>query len=223
MINRKRHPFFSKLIVLLGILLIAVSVAYEAVYYPWGQLLASLGLSAQRELPDPKPLPVFAQADEPAGQQEAASSSPALPNLGSFFAARPEIALQSLGVIKLPAIGISENIVEGMGDELFYGVGHVEDTALPGEEGNCVLAGHRNYLVMHPFRHLDMLKEGDTVTIEYGEDTYTYEVFRSFTVSPDALDVLSPQEEEAHLLTLVTCTPVLNPVNRLIVWCRLVP
>ncbi|SDM66312.1 class D sortase [Acetanaerobacterium elongatum] len=221
MTHRKRHSLLSNIIVVLGILLIAVSVAYEVIYYPWGRVLGSLGVAPQTELPNPKPLPVFAQAEQTA-ESAATVSAPTPQSLGDFFAARPKMNLTPLGVIKLPEIGISENIVEGSGDELFYGVGHIKGTALPGEAGNCVLSGHRNYIVMHPFRHLNLLAEGDTVTIEYEGKTYTYEVFKTFTVSPEQTDVLAPQKEENHLLTLVTCTPVLNPVNRLIVWCRLI-
>lgn len=85
-----------------------------------------------------------------------------------------------------------------------------------------MLAGRGNYIVMHPFRHLSLLAKGDTVSIEYKEKTFTYEVIKTFTVSPEQTDLLAAQKKEDHLLTLVTCTPMLNPVNRLIVWCRLI-
>ncbi len=221
MTQPKRRSFLSSIIVGLGILLIAVSVAYEVIYYPWGRVLGSLGVVRQAELPNPKPLPVFAQTEQDNSQIPAEAAAPAPQSLGGFFALRPKMNLTPLGVIRLPEIGISENIVEGTGDELFYGVGHITGTALPGEKGNCVLAGHRNYIVMHPFRHLNLLAEGDAVTIDYKDKVYTYKVFKTFTVSPEQTDVLDAQQEEPYLLTLVTCTPVLNPVNRLIVWCRL--
>lgn len=49
-----------------------------------------------------------------------------------------------IGMIEIDAIGTKYPIVEGAGlDELRYAVGHVSSTAGIGENGNCVLAGHR--------------------------------------------------------------------------------
>lgn len=217
--KRIRHAV-STAFIMLGILMLTLSIAWQAYYYPWRALAATLGLVPQGELPDPRPIPEMA-VQVSAGSFQASDDTVASPNtLGSFFTPRPEMAITAAGYIKLPSIGISENLVEGGGDELFYGVGHIPGSAAPGEAGNCVLAGHRNYYIMHPFRHLDKLEPGDEVELRYADTKYRYEVLRSFVVTPDDLSVLGPQPDEPELLTLVTCTPVLNPVNRLIVWCR---
>lgn len=217
--NQKR--LVPSFLIVIGILMLSFSVAYQAYYYPWGALLSSLGLTAPKELPDPDPIPVSVQVEKSSfSVQKVQEGLPEPTELGSFFAARPALDITAVGYIKLPSIGVSENLVEGGGDELFYGVGHIPGTAAPGEQGNCVLAGHRNYYIMHPFRHLDKVEIGDEVIVRYHDKEYRYYVFDSFVTEADNLLVLEPQEGEDELLTLVTCTPVLNPVNRLIVRCR---
>lgn len=130
--------------------------------------------------------------------------------------------LDKIGVIKIPAMGISENIVEGSGNELLYGVGHVIGSADLGQTGNCVLAGHRNYIQMHPFRYMDTLKVDDLVYVQTDEYEYTYKIYEILTVGAEDDWVLKAQGNDIAMITLVTCTPVLNPVNRLIAWGELV-
>ncbi len=218
MTTKRKRGIVSGFLTVIGIVMLALSIAYQAYYYPWGALLSSLGLSDAQELSDPAPIPVSVQSIESSFTVQQGVPEPSA--LGSFFAARPALDITAIGSIKLPAIGISENLVEGGGDELFYGVGHIPGSALPGDAGNCVLAGHRNYYIMHPFRHLDKLEMGDEVIISYNNIKFRYVVYDSFVVEPQDTDVLAPQEGEEQMLTLVTCTPVLNPTKRLIVWCR---
>ncbi len=219
--RQKKRPLFSTVLIAIGIVMLAVSVTYQAYYYPWGALLSSLGLVSGQELPDPDPIPASVWVEKSSITVSEQSKELQNPNaMGSFFTPRPALDITAVGSIKLPSIGISENLVEGGGDELFYGVGHIPGSALPGEQGNCVLAGHRNYYIMHPFRHLDKLENGDEVIVKYGSQEYRYLAFRTFVVEADDRSALLPQDGEDELLTLVTCTPVLNPTNRLIVWCR---
>ena len=235
--NTKRKA--AKILLTFGFLLTAIGLGYQAINYPWTASLIDWGIItvSADTLPDPKPLQTTTKIsgahvasaagsnrESPdSGTQDAETAVGAgIPGQPDYFTARPDIEVQQLGIIKLPDIGVSENIVEGTEDELFYGVGHVRGTAMPGEKGNCVLAGHRNYVIMHPFRHLDKVEIGDSVYIKENERNFRYEVFKIFIINPEDDWVLAPQEEEEHLLTLITCTPVLNPAQRLILWCRLV-
>lgn len=224
MSRQRKKGLVSTLFIVVGILMLTVSVAYQTFYYPWGALLSSLGLVSAQELPDPDPIPASISVQKSSfSVMEQTEQRGELQNpnaMGSFFAQRPALDITAVGSIKLPSIGIAENLVEGGGDELFYGVGLIPGSALPGEKGNCVLAGHRNYYTMHPFRHLDKLENGDDVIVKYDSQEYRYVVIDSFVAKADNLSVLAAQDGEDELLTLVTCTPVLNPTNRLIVWCR---
>lgn len=219
-INRKR---LSKILLITGAVLVVIGAGYEAINYPWQIVLSKFGMASQDSLPDPKPLEQAVWSSFPSEELSQGDPLDVLPAQGNFLMARPEVKdLTVIGYFKYPKLGVSENIVLGSGDELLYGVGHVDGTAGLGQEGNCVLAGHRNYIIMHPFRHLDKAEVGDRVTVEDENAVYTYEIYEILTVEPDDVYVAQLQEGETHMLTLVTCTPVLNPTHRLVAWCRLV-
>lgn len=216
----KTRRRISRALLITGLSLLLIVGVYEAANYPWRVLFANWGwITVEESLPDPKPLPTEAvtpgaESDPTAGEN--------LPTAPGYFTARPVLNVTRLGSIKIPKLGISENVIEGAGDELFYGVGHVVNTAEMGQEGNCVLAGHRNYVIMHPFRHLDKLGVGDAVIVEDGVNSYTYVVYETLVVTPEENWVLKPIEGKSHVLSLLTCTPVLTFTHRMIVRCELV-
>jgi len=120
------------------------------------------------------------------------------------------------GIIEIPNIKVSAAILEGTDDKaLKYSVGHYPETAQPGEVGNCVLLGHRNYLYGHFFRRLDELEKGDEIIIKKDENTYTYIVSESFVVSPENVWVLDQTSDS--IITMITCTPIGTYTDRLIV------
>ena len=122
------------------------------------------------------------------------------------------------GVIEIPKLGVVAAILEGTDDTaLKYTVGHYPGTSNPGEKGNYVLLGHRNYVYGHYFRRIDELNPGDEVIIKKGLETYTYLVSESFVVSPEEVWVLEDTEET--MLTMITCTPIITYTDRLIVRC----
>lgn len=124
------------------------------------------------------------------------------------------------GIILIPKLNVKAAILEGTGDgALKYTVGHFPGTPHPGETGNSVLLGHRNYIYGHYFRHIDRLKPGDEVVIKRGRAMYTYTVTESFVVSPQELWVLDDTEEA--IITMITCTPVPAYTHRLIVRAEL--
>lgn len=122
-----------------------------------------------------------------------------------------------LGTIKIPVLNVSQNLLEGSGKQMKYGVGHITSTAAPGQKGNCAVSGHRTY----PFRYLDQLKPGDHIVIKAGGVSYTYEVYESFEVLPTEVWVLNSIPGEDYALTVITCTPYMVSSHRLIVRARL--
>lgn len=205
------------LLIWIGVWLVAVGLGYEAMNYPWRVLFQDWGwLPVQTDLPDPAPI----SADW-GGAQTSGQTLSSLPQETRTLE-RPPAHLTMLGSIKLPRIGIAENIVEGSGAELYYATGHIPGTALPGQEGNCVIGGHRNYIPMHPFRHLDMMKTGDAIILEDQDNRYTYEIFDVLVVKPSDVWVIDPVEGESSTVTLLTCTPVVTMTDRLVVRGRLI-
>lgn len=125
-----------------------------------------------------------------------------------------------LGIIEIPKIGLTAAIGKDVSKEtLKYSVGHFEGTALPGEKGNCSIAGHRSYTYSQFFNRLDELTAGDAITIKTSKGTYKYIVYDKFVVEPSHVEVLDATDDAT--LTLITCTPIRVATHRLIVKAKL--
>ena len=94
------------------------------------------------------------------------------------------------------------------------GPGHWPGTAMPGEVGNAVIAGHR---VSHhaDFRHLDDLVAGDDVIMTTSSGRFVYKVLSSEIVKPDALWVVDQTPEATA--TLFACHPPGSVRERIVV------
>jgi sortase A len=108
----------------------------------------------------------------------------------------------TLAKLKIPRLDSELYVVEGDGArELRRGPGHLTGTALPGETGNCVIAGHRD---TH-FRVLKDIREGDDIVLETATGQYLYRVRRTRVVTPDNTSALQPTPQAT--LNLITCYP----------------
>lgn len=112
----------------------------------------------------------------------------------------------TIGIINIPKINLTVAIGEGIKKELLrYAVGHFPETVMPGEKGNCALAGHSSYVYNEFFNGLEEnIKDGDEILIKTMQGDFVYKVYEKFVVEPERVDVLNPSEES--ILTLVTCT-----------------
>jgi sortase A len=107
-----------------------------------------------------------------------------------------------VGRLEVPRLGMSAIAREGADAKtLRRAVGHVPDTALPGERGNAAFAGHRDTF----FRKLQHVRTGDEIIITTGEGRYEYVVHEIQVVKPRDVWVLDPTADPT--LTLVTCHP----------------
>lgn len=128
----------------------------------------------------------------------------------------------AIGLMEIPKIDVRQIMIEGSDAyALSYGIGHVKDTAFPGESGNAVFAGHRNATFGTFFSRLDELSVGDNITCEYEGEEYSYKVKESFIVKPEDVYVLEGKDDE-HVMTLITCHPRGKTTHRLIVRAELV-
>jgi sortase A len=118
-------------------------------------------------------------------------------------AARAEIEKTGLvGRVEIERLGLRAMVEEGTSRAtLRRGAGHLPESVLPGEDGNVVLAGHRDSV----FRPLRDVVPGDVVRVMTLGGTYEYEVSWAAIVEPSDTRVLQPSSEA--LLTLVTCYP----------------
>jgi sortase A len=147
-----------------------------------------------------------------------------------------------LAVVHIPRLGAGYRrvLLEGTAEkELSQGPGHYTGTAMPGEQGNLAIAGHR-VGQGSPFLDLDQLRPGDPIVIETRTSWFVYRVLGDRTtgaftgdpsgipgqevVSPSAIDVISPTPDAAPsapatgaYLTLTTCHPKFSARKRLVV------
>lgn len=107
-----------------------------------------------------------------------------------------------IGEIKIPRLELTAIVVQGESPRVLRrAVGHLPETALPGEPGNVALAGHRDSF----FRSLRKIQAGDTIAIQTPQGEYEYQVESTQVVVPGDVAVLLPSG--GNSLTLVTCFP----------------
>lgn len=145
------------------------------------------------------------------------------------------------GRLQIPAIDVDAPFIEGIRlNTLDYGPGHWPGTAMPGELGNVVIAGHRT---SHDadFRHLDQLEPGDEVIFDLdhaegftradGVDVavpetdlyagrHVYVVHSVEIVLPDAMWIVT--QGYRHSATLFACHPPGSVSERIVVHLDLV-
>lgn len=115
-----------------------------------------------------------------------------------------------VGRLRLPAPAGGEPsdlivLAGASGRTLAFGPGHLDGSALPGEAGNAVVAGHRD---TH-FRALERVAPGDEIAVETaaagGVRERRYRVVAAAVVDRSRTDLLAEAGELT--LTLVTCWP----------------
>ena len=107
-----------------------------------------------------------------------------------------------LAVLRIPKIRLEVAILPGTDDfTLNRAVGHIEDTALPGNDGNSGIAGHRDGF----FRGLKDIGVEDVIELESLRGKEVYRVERIWVVDPTDVSVLDATQKRS--LTLVTCYP----------------
>jgi sortase A len=118
-------------------------------------------------------------------------------------AASPELVDGgSIGEIRIARLGLRAIVVQGDSAAILQrAVGHLADTALPGEPGNVVLAGHRDTF----FRPLKRARAGDAITLNTRDGDFAYVVESTAVVPPSDVQVLQPTG--GRTLTLITCFP----------------
>ncbi len=130
----------------------------------------------------------------------------------------PWADMRPVARLEFPRIGVRRSVLSGAsGESLAFGLAHVSGTALPGEPGNCAVAGHRDTWAAF----LRDLRTGDEVRLRTRAGWRRYTVAGLAVVSKDRIDVLEPAGDGR--LTLITCYPfsgLLRSPWRLVVVCR---
>jgi sortase A len=107
-----------------------------------------------------------------------------------------------LAILRIPRIGLVVPVLAGTDAwTLNRAVGHIEETAEPGGDGNVGIAGHRDGF----FRGLESIAVGDVIELETSSRVDRYRVERLSIVTPEEVSVIDSTESPS--VTLVTCYP----------------
>ena len=128
---------------------------------------------------------------------------------------------QAFGRITIPRIDLKAVVVHGTRtrEDLSRGPGHYERTAVPGLGRTVGIAGHRTTFGA-PFRDIDDMRSGDTITLEMPYATFRYRVFEHEIVDSHDWSVI--RNRGFDTLVLSACHPRYSADQRWIVYGRLV-
>jgi len=125
-----------------------------------------------------------------------------------------------VGRIRIAKIDADYVLIKGTStSDLREGPGIYPQTAFPGAAGTTAVAGHRTTFLA-PFRHIDELVRGDTVTVDMPYGRFVYSVIGHEVVKPSDIAVIEPAGYSR--LVLSACTPLYSAAERLVVFARLV-
>ena len=131
--------------------------------------------------------------------------------------------------LQIPTISIYEQVYPGnkSKDSLKRGLWKLPYSVIPnivGQGSNLVIVGHRisfGHVSPPPFFYLNLLEQGDLITVYYKNRRFKYEIKKVFDTEYTNVKIEEVVEGEDKL-TLYTCTPILNPSKRLVVKAYLV-
>ncbi len=105
--------------------------------------------------------------------------------------------------LDVPGLGIDRIVLAGAsGSSLAFGPGHLFGSSLPGQQGNTVIAGHRD---TH-FRFLKDIQRGELIQLQsLTGETIKYEVSETIIVDEKQAEYLVSTSD--NTLTLITCYP----------------
>jgi sortase A len=172
------------------------------------------------------------------------TATPDAPTVGGFSPAPiGDLAVgRPFAFLHVPRLGAGWDraVVEGTAQaELAQGPGHYVGTAMPGQQGNFAVAGHRVGRGS-PFLDLDTLRPGDAIVVETADAWFTYRVLGDpatgdfgtdpsgipgqQVVLPTGLEVVSPTPDApadapatGAYMTITTCHPKFSARQRLVV------
>ena len=122
-----------------------------------------------------------------------------------------------IGRIVIPSIEVDLLIIEGESKaNLAFGAVHIQNTAYPGKEGNCVIAGHRNYTFGRMFNRIGEVKKGEFIHVLLKNSELIYIIDDMEIIEPTNLEVLN-QPKDVKCITLLTCHPINIGNKRLLI------
>jgi sortase A len=205
------------------VLLIAgvLMVLDAGVTLAWQEPVTALIGSVQRSHVDKRYLS-YRSAPLPRTDSAALASIGSVDQRIAYLARREAVQVPTgaaVGLLEIPKIGVSFDVVQGTGTaSLERGPGHYPSTAFPGLGQTVAIAGHRTtYLA--PFRNINELHRGNTITLKMPYATFVYAVQRQQIVQPNAWWITRNVGYER--LVLSACNPLYSSSQRIVVFAKL--
>lgn len=109
---------------------------------------------------------------------------------------------EKIGTLTIPKLNRSLPIFEGTSQEVLkQGVGHFQESVLPGDHNNSVLSGHRDTV----FRGLGDVGVNDELIVETDIGQFLYKIKKVRIVDQHDRTVIVPRPKST--LTVTTCYP----------------
>jgi sortase A len=126
-----------------------------------------------------------------------------------------------IGRIEIKRIGLSSVVVENTDywGSLSKGPGRYEQGSFPGLGKTTGIAGHRTTWAA-PFRHIDSIRNGDSIVVTMPYGTFTYRVLRHRIVDNGDWSIMNRVGFDE--LVLSACHPLYSASHRYVVFARLV-
>lgn len=126
-----------------------------------------------------------------------------------------------IGVLEIPSINLSRGFLdkENIYNDVDYNIKILDESAMPNEKGNVILASHSGNSKIAFFKNLYKLKIQDKVYIYYNGLKYEYKIYNKYEEIKDGdIDILESRES---MLTLTTCNQS-HKGYQLVILCELV-
>lgn len=128
--------------------------------------------------------------------------------------------------LSVPRLGLEDFPIRmGTSDDVLAdAVGLYPGSEEPGTDGNFATAGHRVTPVAGswhgPYYDLDLLRPGDTLSLDFQGTTYRYRFASLTIVGPDDTWVLDDSRAD---LTMTACHPKGSIAQRIVAWWSAIP
>ncbi|WP_179395630.1 class C sortase [Lacticaseibacillus absianus] len=147
---------------------------------------------------------------------------PNAPDFTQRFAGAGDLTAHLIGHLAIPRLGLAIPLFDATTPALLaQGAGVVPGTSFPlgGPSTHSVIAAHNGLPGQPLFTHLDRLQVADRFSVTVGPQTMTYRVIALQVVRPEQVDAVRLRHGQ-DLVTLLTCTPLMQNTHRLLVTGR---
>ena len=133
-----------------------------------------------------------------------------------------QVKVNYIAILKIPKIKLERGLVDPSSylNNVKYNLQWIDGSSMPDQvNGNVIIAGHSGSARVSYFRKLDQLVIGDSVSIDYKNQTYNYKVIDIYDIEKTGNAEII-KNKNTTTLTLITCRH--NTNKQIVIICELV-